>query len=235
MTANNQIRLLWGITLLLLLLLLSSLACGIAQAQTPINFTPTDDFNIPQQNGNIHFAVNGTYTQAKLENDVWGFTRLSLNNSQPVETFRVSAKDSDITIVTCQTFNLVPSQTTTRGASLTYRVNGRGTQTFNFGLNLTGGEWSVTFNGDFFGKNEGWTVSPDQTITVTGAPSNSNVSIIRYRLPSSFGNADASEQPFYQQHSVALTTAVLVAAVTLLGAAVYRPWKKQPASRVAIG
>ena len=64
--------------------------------------------------------------------------------------------------------------------------------------------------------------------------SNCTVSVICFRLPSSFGNADASDQPFYQQHSVAITTAVLVAVVVVLGVAVYRPWKKQPAE-VAIG
>jgi hypothetical protein len=227
LTATNQIALSSGATSILLFILLSSLACGFTQAQTLNSFTPADNFSIPQQSGNICFATNGTCTQAKFENDAWSFTNLRLNSSQQVEKFRVSAKDSNLTIMTCQTFNLAPSETTVRGASLTYMVTGRGTQTFNFGLNLTGGEWSVTFNGDFFGENEGWTLSPDQTVTVTGAPSNSNVSIVCFRLPSSFGNADSSDQPFYQQHSVAIATAVLVAAVVILGVAVYHPRKKQ--------
>lgn len=220
--------------LLLILTVLLACTCTPASAQTPKNLTTADNFGIPPQNGAIRFGTNGTYTQATLENGVWLFTNLSLNSSRIVEQLKVSAVNSEVTILTCETFDTASSDSTLRGASLTYTVTGQGTQTFNFGLDLTGGEWGVTFNEDFFGENEGWTLSPDQTVTVTDAPSNCAVSVICFRLPSSFGNADASDQPFYQQHSVAITTAVLVAVVVVLGVAVYRPWKKQPAE-VAIG
>jgi hypothetical protein len=179
--------------------------CAIVQAQTNTTFKPTDKFSIPAQNGTISFATGGTYTAVSLENDTWNFENLRLNNTGPTENLRASAQNCDITITSYQVF-----VTATVGAVLlSYTVAGHGAQTFNLGFNSTANDWSVIFNNnDFRAQNNGWHISPDSTLTITGATS--NVTIFYYNFPDAVGG-NTSNQPFYKQHSVAITTAIVVA------------------------
>jgi hypothetical protein len=197
--------------------------CYIAQAQTDTTLKPTDKFGIPEYNSSISFATSGTYERASLENGTWNFVNLRLNNSQLLEklTLRVSAQDSNVTITSYRTFN-----TTIGGVYvLGYNVTGQGNQTFNFGLNPIGGDWGVIFNGVFMVENDGWRVSPDATLTITGATA--NVTILYYSFPDSFGgNGNSSNQPIYQQHSVAIITAVAVAITVILTIAIRRKNKE---------
>jgi hypothetical protein len=193
--------------------------CYIAQAQTDTTLKPTDKFGIPEYNSSISFATSGNYERASLENGTWNFVNLRLNNSQLLEklTLRVSAQDSNVTIRSYQTSN------TTSGwrVRLRYIVTGRGSQTFNFGLDPIGGEWDVIFNGVYKGENDGWRVSPDGTLVITAATA--NVTIAYYGSPDSLGdNGNSSNQPVYQQHSVAIITAVAVAITVILTIAIRR-------------
>lgn len=128
---------------------------------------------------------------------------MNLNYSQGLENLKVSAQDSNVIIRSCQTFN-----TTFAGARIRYYVEGQGKQIFNIGALPKGGEWSVSFNGVFIGENDGWSVSRDGTVIVTGANSNSNVTIAYYTFLGSY--ADSSNLPIYQGHSVAIVTAVAI-------------------------
>ena len=145
---------------------------------------------------------------------------MSLNSSQKLEDLSVSAQNSDITIVGYQIFDTTNS-TLRRSAFLSYTVLGQGKQTFNFDQVLQGGYWSVIFNGNFIGENDGWTISTDQTLTITGATA--NVTIIYFNFSNAFGGpGNDSNKPFYQQHSVSIATGLSVAIVTVLTFAIKR-------------
>ena len=210
----NRNTILTGIAAILMGALVLSWICFISQAQTDTSFKPTDKFGIPANNSTISFATGGTYVRASLENGAWNFVDLRLNNSQRPEklTLRVSAKDSNVTIRSYQ----ISNTTSTGGIRLRYNVTGQGSQTLNFGFIPKGGEWDITFNGIAKWENDGWRISPDATITITGATR--NVAISYYGLPPSF--AEISNQPVYQQHSLAIITAVAIVITVILAVAI---------------
>ncbi len=192
-------------------------------AQVDTLFTPADKFGILEYNSTISFATVGTYSRASLENETWNFVNLNLNNSQQPVDLKVSAQDCNVTIKECQVFNTATSNVTFGGVILLYTVVGQGNQTFNFGLDLKDGAWSVSFNDNFVGENEGWSVSPDKTVTITDAKDTSNVTLAYFNFSGSFGgNGDNSNQPFYQQHSVAIVTAVAVVTTIIITVSISR-------------
>jgi hypothetical protein len=190
--------------------------CFVAFAQTGTAFTANSPFAIPEKNANVYFAMNGTYAQANLENGTWVFQNIRSNFSQRPLNLLVSAQDSNINITSYRTTNI-----TFLSTSLRYVVSGQGKQTFKLDLAQTDGEWSVTINGAFIGENDGWTITPDKTLTITGAPSNSNVTMSYFSFPDSFGgNGNNSNLTFYQQHSVIIITAIAVAVALALVTAI---------------
>jgi hypothetical protein len=98
--ATNRDLTVVGIAAFLMIGLVLPCACYIALAQSDVNFTPADSFDIPASNGAITFAVNGTYSQASLINGTWNFENLRLDYSHPLENLEVSAQNSKITINT---------------------------------------------------------------------------------------------------------------------------------------
>src|SRR3990170_1034721 len=197
-----------------------SLSCFgfFARGQSETAFTPTDKFDIPVNNSSISFAVNGTYEQASLENGSWSFLNLRLNNSQTTEKLglKVSANDSKVTINSCQiNNNSTFGGARVRAARIRYTVVGQGTQVFDLGLDPKGGAWGVIFNGIYMGENDGWSLSPDGTLTVTGATG--NVTLSYYGFPGSFGGGgEGFSEPILKQHSVVIITTVAVATAVLL-------------------
>ncbi len=187
-----------------------------AQTQTETVFETNDAFSIPQYNGVISFAGGGTYEQATLQNDSWTFVNLYLNSMLTPEKLNLtaSAQNSNIAITLYRTYN-----TTFGGVNLRYIVEGAGTQTFNFGEVPKLGEWSVVINGVYIGVNDGWTISPNSTVTLTAAKG--NVSIAYYTLPDSFGNPRPSSQSFFEQHSVIITTAAILSATIVVAVAIW--------------
>jgi len=216
----NRNTILTGIAAILMSALVLSWICSIAQAQTDTSFKPTDKFEIPANNSTINFATSGTYTQASLENNTWNFVDLRLNNSQRPEKLilRVSAQDSNVRIRSY----LITNTTTLGGIRLRYNVTGRGTQTFNFGFIPKGGEWDIVFNRMAKAQNDGWRISPDATLTITGATA--NVSITYYGLPADY--VDIASQPVYQQRSIAIITALAVVITVTLAALIRK--NKEP-------
>ena len=202
--ATNRDLTVVGVAAFLMIGLVFPCVCHVAIAQSDVTFTPADSFDTPASNGAIRFAVNGTYSQASLINGTWNFENLRLNYSHPLENLKVSAQNSEITIRSYWRFN-----TTSGSALLSYRVEGQGKQTFNLGLDPERGEWSVVFDEVYMGEGDGWNVSPDGTLTVTGATS--SVTIWYYGFPESIIDDGSSNQPLYEQHSVTCATAVAVA------------------------
>ena len=211
----NKTPILTSITAIFLIALVLPWVCFITQAQTDTAFKPTDKFDIPALNSTISFANGGSYERASLENNAWKFVNLRLNNTGPLQNLTVSAQDSIVRITTYQRFN-----TSVTAARLRYTVVGLGKQTFNFGFVVKEESWSVVLNGRFMAENEEYHVAPDQTITVTGATENASISY--YNLDALGGTADSSNLPFYQKHSVAIATGVVVAVAIALTAIIRR-------------
>jgi hypothetical protein len=214
--ANRNIKV-GSISAFLIIILAFSYTCPTTQAQNDISFTPTDQFEIPTSNGTITFAFNGTYTQASLTNNTWIFINLHLIYSQPLEKLEVSAQNSNLTIISYRTFNA-----TFRGALLSYTVEGKGKQTFNIGLPLAEGEWSVVLEDDFKGEGDGWNVTPDATLTITDAKT--DVTIWYFGYPEDF-DVDG-DKPFYMLHSVAIATAAALAVTATIGFVIRRKTQK---------
>lgn len=82
MTTTNSKPVLSGIAAILMIVLVFPYIYPNAQAQTVTTFTPADKFSIPAYNGVISFAVNGSYSEATLDNDTWTFNSLTLNGSR---------------------------------------------------------------------------------------------------------------------------------------------------------
>jgi hypothetical protein len=212
----------WQITIgcifsILIFVLALSYPYPYAQGQIDVSFTSTDRFEIPASNGSITFAFNGTYTKASLENDTWTFINLRLDYSQPLEKLDVSAKNSNVVIISYLTFNA-----TLRGIRLYYKVEGQGEQSFNIGLPLIKGEWSVLLEDDFKGEGDGWQVAPDATLTITDATL--DVSIWYFGYPENFYVDD--DTPFYLQHSVAIATIAVLASTATIGFVIRRKNQK---------
>ncbi len=178
-----------------------------AKAQTATTFTPTDEFGIPALNGSINFAVNGSYNTATLQDNSWTFTGLSLNDSQYRGALTVSTENSNITITDYR-----PSGIIGRSQVLGYDTQGQGVQRVNLNLNQTkstqGSEWMVILSpAIFLSEGNGWTIQPDNTVVLNGLTGNVTVFHFVLDIP------DESGLPFYLQHSVALITVGVVAAV----------------------
>jgi len=198
-----------GLTTVIIVALIFSCFCPYSQAQARQSFTSSDKFNIPQLNGTISFAFNGSCSSAKLENDTWAFNDLRFNISRPLGNLKVSAENSNMTIYSYQANNFFG-----RSVFLRCNVNGVGTQTVNLGLNVSkrtsSSEWTVTIRGPagstvFLAENEGWKLLSDDTVFVTGITG--NLSIVHYN----FGLNIDGNLPFYQAHSIAIITSIVLA------------------------
>ena len=175
-----------------------------------IEFTPETQFSIPENNGNINFLVNGTYSEAKLENNSWIFKDLHLSTSAvTMPLLNISIQDCNITIRSISRFSSQQNSGTIR-----YNMTGQGTQTFNFNLASKEREWSVIFDGEFTPEGKGWHLANDETITVTRQAS--NITIFHMDFPADV--IQNNNLPFYQQHSAAITTAAIVTIVVVAAA-----------------
>jgi hypothetical protein len=219
------------IALVLALTILPPIEAQPAVAQT--QFTSKDVFRIPELNGNVSFAFDGSYTDAKLENNTWIFKGLQLNNSAAVQqygftnftdlgTLKVSAKDSNVTVLAFLSFNY-----TIQAEILALYIEGWGTQTVNLGLNATGkrpvAEWSVlTDNGaTFLAEGSGWKLLDDNSVLITyGA---GNVTVAHFYLT----DPSMANLSFLAQHYILILTGVLVAVtVAVAGVISYRRYRK---------
>lgn len=207
-----------GLTAVFIVALIFSFFSPFAQAQTRQFFTPSDKFSIPELNGTISFALNGSCSSSKLENYTWAFNDLRFNISRPLGNLKVSAENSNITIYSYQASNFFG-----RSVFLRCHVDGLGKQTVNLGLNISkptnSVEWSVTIPGPdgktvFLAENEGWKLLPDNTVVVTGITG--NLSIVHYN----FGVNINENLPFYEAHSIAIVTVIVIASTVAVAAVI---------------
>jgi hypothetical protein len=179
-------------------------------AQTNTEFTPSNQFSIPANNGTINFLVNGTYAEANQENGIWTFTDLHLAASLvTMPKLDLSVENCNITIRSISRFSSLQSSGTIR-----YNMTGQGTQTFNFNLVPKEREWSVIFDGEFTPEGKGWHLANGETIIVTRPAS--NITIFYMDFPADV--VQNNNLPFYQQHSATITTVAIVALVVIAAA-----------------
>jgi hypothetical protein len=198
---------------------LISLVCPSAQAQQRVNFTRSDKFSIPANNGTVSFGGNGSFASATLQNDFWIFTDLRLDGSVPLASLKISTENSNAIVTLYRTRNgTVPSE------SLSYRIAGEGRVMVNLGLSdkglWNGGDWSVIqrqIGSTLFpAQGHDWNIGNEGTITVyelTG-----NMTITHYFFDRALGNV--SNLPFYQQHSVAIEVAIAVTIVVMVASVI---------------
>ncbi len=194
-----------GLAIVLIIVFIFSSFYSCTQAQTETTFTSNDVFSIPELHGSIHFFVNGSYTSAQLKNNTWVFTNLKLSNSPTINTLKISAENSDITV-----FYIRTSAQFGRSTSIKFNVQGQGVQSVNLDLNTTKttdqSEWLITVpNGVAVVHGIGWNLLRDNTVVLNGLKGNVTVSHFNYNYPIATG-------PFYVQHSIAIITAAVVAA-----------------------
>jgi hypothetical protein len=198
-----------GLATAVIVVLAFSYFCPSIQAQTRTTFTSSDRFTIPQLNGAITFAENGSYLSAVLENGTWTFTDIRFNQTQSVGTLKVSAENSNMTIIAYSSFSFFG-----RNPTIYYNAAGDGRQTVNLGLNSTthSSEWSIVVKRNIFlAEGEGWHLLPDNTVVLSGLTGNISVTHINFGLPND-GNSNGN-LPFYVQHSVIITVAAALAVV----------------------
>lgn len=217
---KNKSLLVWALVLATLILFLTYLT---AEAQNEKSIAPSDEFNIPSQNGKIGFAANGTFSNATFMNGTWNFADLVIDGSEPLSSFKVAVKNSNVTISSfrASSFRL-------RSARLRYIAEGKGEQTFNIGIAAGEGkwgvhpEWSVIVDNVWLGEGDGWKIAPDGTITVKGVAG--NISIVHYAfLALSENDTNLS---FYEQHSVSILTIASAAIITIIGTVIRFKTKK---------
>jgi hypothetical protein len=198
------------------------LICPNVIAQNITAFDPTTKFAVPIYNGVFSFAEGGNYSKATSEEYAWFFMNLYINGSEPLANLEFSAKNCNVTIYNYETsiFGFPIDR-------ISYSVQGEGEQTVNMGVGVNGGtsvNWVVFSNNTFV--SNGWSVSHNGTVTVTGLTG--NVTVIYFGFTSDLGN---SNLPFYEQHSVAFAITVAVGATVAAAVVVKVAAKRHPEKR----
>jgi hypothetical protein len=180
----------------------------IPDKTTPKSPAIVNRFPIPTLGGNINFAVNNTYSSAALENNIWLFADLCIDESTSFERFEILSQNSDLTIFSCTTVRTAEFQS----IRLDYTVDKEGKQVLNFGsLPEEGGrvEWRVICENALLTEGSDWNVSDnDKTITVNGAKG--AVNVIRYYFSESLDRPDLT---FIEQHYVTIIVVATTAAI----------------------
>ena len=182
------------------------------QAQTSTNFTPADTFSIPSSTSKISFAVNGSYSSATLQGSFWVFTDLQLNRNPTLSILKISAENSNLTILSYQTRNM--TSRVVANERLAYLVVGEGKVTVNLGYSNAGqyggSDWYVSKPGrnqtTFLSLGHDYSLRNDGTLIINGLTG--NITITHMFLDRFAGNN--TDLPFYQQHSVVIAVAIVV-------------------------
>jgi hypothetical protein len=119
-----------------------------------------------------------------------------------------------MTILFYRSYNLLG-----RSATVRYYAQGVGTQTVNLGLNVTKPtqpvEWIISpKTGVFLAEGDNWKLLHDNSVIVIGLTGNVTVSHFGFFVPTD------SNLPFYQQHSIAIITTIVLSALVAITAVI---------------
>jgi len=212
-----------------------SLCFTDAHAQTAVAFNPGKQFPVPEYNGSISFALNGTYSTATFEDNTWTFTDLNITHSQLIKNFQISTQNSNVTIRSYAAFNNSFQGLQFQSVRLGYVVNGQGKQILNLGvgpgqiITNPSEQWSVFANNKSLAEgSKGWSISQSGVMTVNGATGNVTITFVNF---SNFGGGiQKSNLPFYQQHSVAIAVVIGVTLVVVVAVVVKVRNREKPES-----
>jgi len=203
-----------GVIFLVFVTVSSSLVLG-AQAHDRTSFSASDRFVIPELNGSVQFAYNGSYSSAMLENNAWVFNDLMINTTRLLGNLKVSVKDSDITIFSFYSSGNI----SVNRQSVRYNAQGAGSQVFDLGAEgvTHHSEWWVTVSVPstiFLAQGREWHLSPDNIVTVN--EQTGNISVAHYN----FNAQSYSSLPFIERHSVLIVTLAVVAVAAIAASVV---------------
>lgn len=168
--------------LLFLIIQLAFFFVLLVGAQTEISFTSKEKFEIPSNNCSINFATNGSYRTANLQDGFWIFEDLSFPTAIGSEklNIKVSASDCNLTIFPFQIAYYPYGEAILKWVIMRYTVSTQGIQIINLGFDAKNGQLDVIIDGEFIGRNLGWSLSTDGTFTITEATENVTLWYIGY-------------------------------------------------------
>ena len=198
-----------GVIFLIILFFNSLIFIVIAESEIP--FTTNDKFLIPLKNCEFNFAINGTYEMAYLENDFWIFKNLDFSNSRTSEklNLKISATECNLTIYPFRIAYYQYGEAILKWVIMRYTVSDEGTQIINIGFDPNNGQLDVIIDGEFIGRNQGWTRSIDGTLTITNAADSVTIWYIEY--PELDEN-----KTLLDQHSVLIGSTFFISSIILL-------------------
>ena len=183
----------------------------VVSAESETSFTTNDKFLIPAKNSEFNFAFNGTYEMAYLENDFWIFKNLDSSNSRSTEklNLRISPLDCNLTIFPFRIAYYQYGEAILKWVILRYTISGEGTQIINLGFDANNGQLDVIIDGEFVGRNQGWTRSNDGTLTITNAADRVTIWYIGYPEPD-------ENKTLLDQHSVLIGSTFFISSIILI-------------------
>ena len=138
-------------------------------------FTQDTQFYIPEYNTYISYAMGGSYTNASLIDNIWHFAGLTFEGATsifptiPGVDFSISTQDCNLNITQFDMLFILPPSS----GWIEYTVSGSGNQTVN--MHYREPRWltyTVHIDGEEKAQNDGWSISDDGWLKVTGASSN---------------------------------------------------------------
>ena len=148
---------------------------------------------------------------AYLENDFWVFKNLDFSNSRAAEklNLKISTSDCNLTIHPFRIAYYQYGEAILKWVILRYTVSGEGTQIINIGFDPNNGQLDVIIDGEFIGRNQGWTRSIDGTLTITNAADSVTIWYIGYPEPD-------ENKALLDQHSVLIGSTFFISSIILL-------------------
>ncbi len=198
-----------------------SLDSPFVSAQGALTFSAQDVFQVLQNNGAISFAYNGSYANANFENNTWLFQNLVVNNytmsNIPFWCLAISTQNSNVTITGYSAGALTGLAHT--AAWLNYTVIGNGTQMVNLDYGYTNGlanQFSVYVDGTNRTQGDGWTVSSDLSLTISGAIANVSVYYPPNIPPSTTPTSEGTSIPEFPIATVVIVAVSVIASAMIL-------------------
>ena len=232
-TSHKILYRLKGLSVLLIIIAISlSFSFNYQDIQAKEMFSTEDRFEFPENNGVLQFANVGEYDSAKYENSFWKFENLRLNYSLGTRavpfssqefSFDISVKDSSVTIFSCRNYNSTFGAMPVKGAWIGYNTVNKGTQSFDLGFETWEGEYSVVLEDIFLGKGDGWSVSSEGIVTITGLTG--NITLFFWGHPEPYIDTQVNSSSFLEQHYVIISIGIVVFA-TCSVALIVRPKKR---------
>jgi hypothetical protein len=207
--------------------------CAQTSQESYHTFLPSDEFTIPNLNGSISFASGGSYENATLENNTWGFEGFALNTytlnlsalgappggivtGRDVLPYLNDNGDLSVTVQNCNVIVTAYEPLSTyypHSGWLNYTILSTGEQTFDLHFPSKNFYWNTTVDGQLKGQNETWTSANNNLIIISGAKSNVS---IHYDSVGTIRDLDHNTPTFPWVPIIIVIAAIIIASVILI-------------------